>query len=424
MFKMKFSFRPTCCAASLLMYCFISPMTVNAEPTVDTTFCNVEGLPSAKRQTVIIIDGSLVAEELEGAKPLTENQNWRGFVTSFVDASQSSAQANLAPRERVTVSISNADGSGLSTLFSGCIPVFSSEEMEELQGKSSMVSTFFGTDWKSKQQKSAESIRRKALLSLVSGVKGLPRGDSESTSFLEGPLVRSLRRAQKLNLAEGIPRIILYTNLSIYDFPRGDQAAIRNAAFADSRLAQIDLGYAELHLLSKAEPEGSNATDYLQAFFLGSRASLETISSISGNLTAISPPADVFVFQGSIDIGQMGRYPVFMRLATDRNGSIVNSWIEEQRSETRFVPFHGILTCSKEGSCSYVGDSNFSQVWSAEPGGPPECPAEMPFGGLRRLDFQLSGGVLAGKISDETCYFVGFEDGVAFSLNLVPNGER
>jgi len=116
-----------------------------------------------------------------------------------------------------------------------------------------------------------------------------------------------------------------------------------------------------------------------------------------------------------------GNYPFTMRLALDANLRAVNSWVEVQSDQLRFVPFEGALSCQSERNCSFIETGEFAQVWTDAPHGDPECLNWMPFVGFRDMTFSLEVITIEGLISDSACYVPELEDGLPFNLNRRDN---
>lgn len=395
-------------------------LLASAEIKAADDYCNIESGESSLRQTMVIIDGNVAQPDgAEGPSP--ENTPWRRFAAQFFDARNPAIDQIMAPRERVTIAIANSDGSGLTPLFTGCLPTVSKEEAAKLDQDTSSMQKFFGSDWRSRAKDSAEDFSRTATISLVKGLKNAKVGVAQSRSeFSSGSLVQSLNRAKPYSLANGLPRIVVYSDLSKYDFPVADSATARAKGRADGETASLDLQRGELNIFSTGSAIEDASANYLRAFFLMSKAKVETISGEGGMVGSNGVPVKVAVYQGAITLGG-NQYPVRMRLATDQNGTVTMSWIEEQSDRTRFVPFSGIVNCTDDRNCEYVGDRVFAQVWTDTPGTTPSCESWMPFGGLRDFSFTTRGDTLAGKISDAICVIVGEDDGLEFNLKQVQN---
>lgn len=409
-------------ALRLIAFAFLAAgaSSAFAETVTNMAYCSVEGHTPSLRQTTVLIDGNLIVPEIDSA--IADNQHWRSFAAQFVDATSQFAKLNLDPRERVTIAVSNRDGSGVNVLFSGCIPLFSAAEEAALQAQSSGLDVFIGNDWRSKWTKETETFKRSVSLALVSAARNMTPAAQAGTSFADGSLAKSLASSSAVGLDQGIPRIIIYTDLSNYGFPQAEVTAVRAAARADAQNSRADLQRAELHVLSLAPAAQTNTRDYLEAFFLTAKAKLTTLGAATSNLAPVNAPVSIEVYQGSIDMAETAKYPLRMRLARDVNGTVVNSWLEMQAVEVRFSPFSGILTCSTPENCEYVGDNIFAQIWSDNPDPAPECPPDMPFGGLRNLQFNTNGEGLSGRISDEVCFFASRENGLHFEMKRVANG--
>jgi hypothetical protein len=392
------------------------------EVNTQDDLCAFEDMPRAQRQTILVIDSSVVFSENSGGELLSENNGWRDFVRQFVDARGSDIASRLDPRERVTVMIANAGGAGATQVYSGCIPVFSVEENATMAAMDTSFGKFFGSSWAKQHEEMSKSVARSAQIGMVEAAKSVAQTDTERTEFAESGLVKSLRRAQSTDLVSGVPRIFLYTDLSRYNFPEGSVAGLRGTAFADAKDTDLSLGRAEMHLVSVSEAESSGAEHYLKAFFLGSGANLTSQSAAKGRMHPSYPVADVAVFSGSISFGELGDFPVRMRLVRDVNGTTTNSWFEEVGEDRAFVPVEGQLSC--EGvTCKFTQTNDFAQVWAADPSSDlPECGDQIPFLGMRMLGFETDGDVLTGKIHDTVCYLPGFEDGIPFQLKAVENG--
>ncbi len=402
----------------LLLSWFAFPAGAQVK-TIDN-FCTGEiGGPSL-RQTFVVIDGGVATDDTPDG-PSPDNTAWRRFAAQFFDARNPAIDQMMAPRERITIAVANSDGSGLTPLFTGCLPTVSKDEAAKLDQETSSMQTFFGSDWRSANEKAAEEFSRAATISLVQGLKKAKIGpQQERAEFSHGGLIQSLNRAKAYSLSNGLPRLIIYSDLSGYDLPVSDTATARAKGRSDAEAASLDLQRVEVNLFSTGKAVSEEAAEYLKAFFLTSKGRVETIAGDGGSVGSNGVPVKIAVYQGAISLGG-NQYPVRMRLAQDQNGSVTMSWIEEQSDKTRFVPFSGILNCTEEDKCDFVGDRVFAQIWSDNPGPTPTCEGWMPFAGLRDLSFSTNGDKLAGKISDATCVVTGEDDGLKFELQRVPN---
>ncbi len=390
---------------------------------IEDGFCNLQGYESAKRQTLILIDGQLVVDEPDG-KRAKQNQVWREFVANLLNTRDPAIGQNFAPREQISIGILEVDGSGVRQTFRGCIPTYSKEESDALSASGSAVDEFFGRGWKANLADAQDRFRRKMVLSLVDELpERTPLTEIEETvdTFARGSLTSSISRGLGINVELGVPRIIILTKLSVYTFPATDPVGARKTGRVDSERLNLDLQHAEVHLFGADGSEGSSGTEYLRAFFLSGKGKLETISGRNGALQVINPPQSVRVFQGKV-VYPDGSYPMRIRLSLDRNGIAVNSWAEVVSDRNRYSPFSGILTCESDEHCQFIGDRVFAQIWSDDPDPEPEFENWMPFAGFRQLEFELRGNRITGSISDSSGFVEGMEDGLKFELNLVPGG--
>ncbi|MBY5721783.1 hypothetical protein HFO33_35430 [Rhizobium leguminosarum] len=383
-------------------------------------YCAKGGATPSLRQTIVVIDGSLaVADTPEGPDP--QNLAWRKFSAQFFDANSQNIYQVMAPRERLTLAIANSDGSGLTSVFTGCVPTVSAQEAEKLNQDTTSLQRFFGNDWQSAQREAAEGFTRAATIALVEGLKRAKVGPTTSKQlFSHGALMQALNKAKGYSLASGLPRVVLYTDLSSSELPVADMTTSRRQGRVDAEAISLDLQRAEVDLFNPGPGVSDEQTEYLKAFFLAGKGKVETISSAGGSFAENKEPTKSAVYQGAISYGK-GQYPVRMRLARDQNGSVVMSWMEEQSDRVHFSPFGGILNCENDSKCDFVGDRVFAQIWTDKPSPEPSCEGWMPFGGLRELSFTLDSDVLKGKISDGVCVINGMEDGVQFELRRVPN---
>lgn len=403
--------------AALLL---LVPQAAHSQVRALEETCSAAGGPVSLRQTLLVIDGALVSPD--GAEgPAPANKAWRRFAASYFDAASPSILQLMDARERLTIFIANADGSGLTPVFTGCLPLVEAAEGERRDAATTAMERFFGNDWRSAQDKAAEAFSRAATLSLVEGVTRARVGPGAQAPFAEGGLVRSLLRTRGYSVEKGLPRLVLLTDLSLYEIPAGATEAAHMTGRADAEASGLDLQRADIHLFDAGASAGEAQTAYLKSFFLAAKGQVETIAGIGGQLTANKVPVTSAVFQGTIAYPSLGEYPIRMRLARDRNGSAVMSWIEEQSNRVRFTPFQGLLNCEADAKCAFIGDKVFAQVWKETAGLEPQCVNWMPFGGLRELAFSLDGDALAGRISDSVCVISGAEDGIAFQLQRVPN---
>lgn len=394
-------------------------LSSGAARSIDS-YCDLSGYDRPLRQTLLVIDGRVVRPEPDG-KLIEENRIWRRFVVDFLAPDNPAATQRLAPRERVTVSVAEPSGTGLKHLFDGCVPLYSQEEEAELAADESAVSTFFGRGWKANLESAIESFERKLILALAQGADIDFDLSQKKQPFSSGSLVSALANGTGLSGEHGIPRIVVYTDLSLYEMPSGNIGDARRRGRIAAQELGMNLGGAETHVLGVARNPRGPGAEHVRALLLAGRGKVVTMSGPGGSIESVNPPQSVRVYQGRIRYPD-GQYPMRMRLALDRNGTAVNSWVEVQSDQTRFVPFGGLLTCQSEADCSFVGDRVFAQIWRESSGPNPEFANWMPFAGFRDFEFELGDERLKGRIHDPTGYVPGMESGLEFDLKFVENG--
>lgn len=414
--------KPSIVLACLAAVLISGPVT--AETTRNMAACLTNGPYVPQRQTVVLIDGSLTTE--------TGNSNalpfWRTELARFTNAQARDAAVLMAPHEHITLGILRPDGTGVNTFFEGCLPLLAPGEIEELRSKETKLDWFLGKGWEDANIEIAEEFEKSAAIAAVNTARALASvAPEEGSRFADSTLVASLRNFAGVDLNLGIPRVVVITDLSKAGMPDGTKAAVVTMGHADGASAGLQLGYSELHLISKGSAQSRAAFDYSSAFFLAGGADLKSLTSEGGAITNIPTPIGVRVFAGSILVKADPelRLPIRMRIAWDQNYTVVNSWMEETQIKKRYTPFGGNLSCASGESCSLVGDGLFAQKWTNEPGGDAECVAgddRLPFGGFRNLELKIEGDTINGVISDEACFFSGMKDGLPFEMMKVENG--
>lgn len=403
----------------LLASLLASIQSASAQTYSDESYCNKNNLSAAKRQTAIVIDSALITSEPNG--PIAENKYWRQKIARFMDANDQAVSRRFAPREPVTILVAEADGSGLRKLFYGCMPLYSAAEQKELEKKTSKSSRFFGKDWKASLKKNNENFAGKVLLSLVANMKDITPVE-EALPFQKSGLGQSVARGYQPSLENGIPRLIIVTDLSKYSFIDGDDVpAAKKTGRKNASAWGGNFFRGEIHILGATQSEDLADKEYLKSLFLGSKGNLITITGFNGALVDQAAPEAVTVYQGTI-LYPDGEYPIAMRLALDSNRRAVNSWIEVQTDELRFVPFQGALSCKSEKKCVFLETGNLAQIWTDNPGGEPEFEQYMPFVGFRDMKFIVSGNAISGAITDSSGEIPGMKEGLKFEMTKVENG--
>jgi hypothetical protein len=325
----------------------------------------------------------------------------------------SALEQNFLPRERVTVLIARKDGAGTRAVFTGCLPFFSLAERTKINrdsGYRGSIDTFFGTGPVANAKKGMDLFRIRIgdgfQEALQLGVLSAASASGPSSDIAKSGLVSSLKQGNLLNLNYGIPRVVLYSDLTRFFGNAEPGAKGRQLGLDKGLAANLNFRNAELYVAGMSG--GAGARDALDMFFLAAHAELAGAGSASSLPGFAGNPVHVSRFQGTIQWAA-ARSPVRIRLATDQNGTVVNSWLSVNTDVEQFSPFHGVLTCASETSCKFTGDEMFSQVWtvSRSANGVPALNAQMPFGGARTLDFTVENSVAKGAISDPNINFQG-----------------
>jgi len=397
---------------------FLTATTAQSQARDYNAFCNMANFDTPLRETHIIIDAALITTEVD--KPLGENRIWRQRVANLLDVSNQGALNRWGARERVSVSVAEGDGSGLKRIFSGCVPLYSVEEQKKLNEATGPLERFIGRDWERKHKKNIDDFRRSLTFSMVLAARDLKKA-KKKLAFTESGIGQALVRGYRASHEYGTPRIIILTDLSFYDIKHADMKTARIAGREDAAKWGADLGRSEVHILGADGKTSSSTKEYIKSLFLSAQGEVLTISGLSGALLMENIPESVHVYQGTVTFPD-GDYPVIMRLALDQNRRAVNSWIEIQSDQLRFVPFDGALSCVDEESCTFLETGNFAQVWTDTPSGDPEFVNWMPFVGFRDMKFEITEGKIEGIITDSSGYVPGMEDGLKFKLVLMPDG--
>jgi hypothetical protein len=299
----------------------------------------------------------------------------------------------------------------------------------------SSVQTFFGTSPVDVARKALETFRMRLGQSIGEALQ--PAALSTGGAGPDGTLgssgfVASLRQGGSFfNLALGLPRLIIYSDMTRYfrDIPTS-VAAARKAGEQAGEDAGIDLKGAEVYVVGVSG--SARSRDLLSLFFLAARGELQSVGSADMVPRFASAPRSVTRYQGLIHYPD-NQFSIRLRIATDTTGSLQSSWLSVQASSEQFSPVHGILTCGAEGSCVYSGDQVFAQIWNPEHGSAkePTFNPSMPFGGVRYLSFKVENNRLTGKIYDPMVHYIGVAregpdgkpGGLQFEATRQPKGQ-
>lgn len=409
---------------SLLSVAVFYPFAAWGTPLNLDDYCAIKGLDKALRQSIVVIDEDQIAEERDGEKARPENNGWRRFIADLTNPSRPGLNRDFAPRERLSLFIARRDGSGLTKIFSGCLPIFSEAEIARSKegGLLKDLEWFFGTSMEARAKKDFERVRNALLATLLAAAKteNLSRSTLSERKFTHSSLIVSLKRSSFIDLSLGIPRLFLFSDFSRFEYD-GLQASAspRDHGFVGAKASKVDLSRSELII---AGTGGSKADDsirhFLTAYFLEGQARLASVTPGASIPTLSAYPTSVRIFQGKLTYPS-GAYPMRMRLATDVNGHAVNSWVSLHKDDVATTPFGGTLTCDQRTKrCNFIGDKHFAQVWKTTTDNAPVWNSTMPFGGLRELEFSIQDEQMSGRVFDSNVEIRG-ATGNAFPFELL-----
>jgi hypothetical protein len=369
-------------------------------------FCTMPGLKPALRDTVLVIDQNAV----KPSKPetfKTENPDLFAAVIGLVDADRAVGSGAMAPREHLTIAVSNPQNGGLSQIFSGCIPAMSKEELADRASKGSdgAFDAYFGSDMASKLKAARSDFMTKAVL-MVAQVTGGAAGKG-ADSFNSSNFARTFKNIGSGTLeADRVRRLIVYADpVPALSSVPDDYASARKAGFEQGQAAQANLGMAELYLLPAGRSVGDVQRAFLDAWFLSSGADLRQVGAFSPDAFA-KPPARIMRYTGELPLSPEVKSPMELRLPAAADGTLVGAWITYTGSKgIRRTPISGQFACASDG-CELRGDPDgtLGQRWRTEPGAQPQPLVDGPFGGMRLISGVDDGQTLKARIYDPIIY--------------------
>jgi hypothetical protein len=105
-------------------------------------------------------------------------------------------------------------------------------------------------------------------------------------------------------------------------------------------------------------------------------------------------------FGGTIDYAGLPA-PIQIRLAFDKAGNLVNSWVEVTISKSVATPMTGKAICQGTQVCEVKGDGKlFGQAWSTAASSEPMFGEDLPFAGFRYFGLSTTKDDAAGRIYD------------------------
>jgi hypothetical protein len=393
-----------------------------ADEIINDDFCaENSNIQAPLRNTQIIIDSALISPESAGEAASSKNQFWRQRVINLMDASKDSNRSKWASREPVSISVAEADGSGLKLVFSGCMPFYSQAERKKLSSATSSFSKFIGTDWERKHQKVISSFRSGAITAMKMAALDQSQ-PKKNSSFTKAGLGQAMARGF-IAPEDASSRIIILTDLTKYSFDTTSVISARAAGKEQADNWGADLGFSEVHVLGAGGSTENSAKEYLKALFLGAKGNIITMAGINGALPLKKTPISLRIYRGLINFPTRTRksgveLPITLRLTLDKNSKAINSWVIVQRQQEESVPLTGTLTCLD--TCRFIDSGDFAQIWSDSPGGEPEYDG-VPFGGMRDISFSITDKTLEGSITDPTARIAGkgSKQGLDFKMELI-----
>lgn len=376
------------------------------------TYCSLEGLAPALRQTFIVVDERTLTPIAQAAEFGAKNAAVRDAVMTFSDPAGSIEGGRSAPRERITLLVAPADGAAPRQIFTGCLPGLSADERAAVAKGESKLDTFFTGGAASKLEESANDFRAAVAGAMVRAAQAIPAQPSapgtESTLF--GSLAAT---GQMFRSTDAVPRIVLVSDHLPLPADAGDEKAARATAFTEAGALRVDLGNAEVFAIGHGGNDGQSRT-YLQAFLLRMNGHLVSWSADATGVTPLPAPTSLQRYSGTATYPGGSDEIVQIRLATDASGKLVDSWLVlAGQPFDRSIPLTGQGVCDAGSNCHYKSDNGgFAQAWVAARGAEVSFDNLAPFGGMRQWALDTSGNDLKGRIFDPAVSQVGNVPGV------------
>jgi hypothetical protein len=282
---------------------------------------------SALRQTIVVVDeGALRARD--GGQSKTGDKRWVRAIIELADAREGISTNNMEAGERLIIMVARADGSEMVPLFLGCSPNLSTNERAEREKADSAADRFFGRDTGAQVKRQVESFQARILEALTQVNRQVEGDDKAARPVASDGFVRALVAGGRLvDLTLGVPRILLMTDLRFVDVRKlADKESARKFGFEWALKANVDLSRAEVHVLNFGDTTNQYMRDFADAMLLGSKGLLSGWRT-DGLPPLLAAPVAVRHFGGTIDYAGLPT-PIQVRLAFDKAGTLVNSWVE------------------------------------------------------------------------------------------------
>ncbi|MGE6696714.1 hypothetical protein ACQKH5_03415 [Hyphomonas sp. NPDC076900] len=372
------------------------------------TFCAVDGLDPALRHTYVMIDEKVLSKTETPADFVGLNGRIRDVVLTFADPDRALSSGTSDYRERISIHILPTDGSASYRVFSGCIPGLSPQELIDSRKQGSAVNDFFTGGVQQQIRNDSEDFIAKLVGSLQNAARSAKGPASPQTGKVnEISAFQSIRASGRvINSDLGVPRVVLVTDLSSTQLPEAEgRDKLREAAFAAGSDAALDFSRADV-VVVQSNGGNENQREYIDAFLLAQHGKLvywgnERVGALP------TAPSRIARYVGTASYPN-GEDTVQIRVAMDRSGRLVNSWLILRGRPDKSVPMTGSALCETPQTCVIRSDEGgFSQFWSLSPGGEPEFHPDMPFSGLRDFEFTAGPDTLEGKLFDPSVDRIG-----------------
>lgn len=352
------------------------------------------------RQTIVVVDeGALRSREGQPSK--IADRRWIRSLVELADAREGGATTNMEAAERLSILVARADGSELVPLFSGCSPNLSATERAEKEKGDSTTDRFFGRDTAAQIKRQTEAFQARLLEALTQVNQQVERDDKAARTVAPDGFVRALSSSGRLvDPSNGVPRFVLITDMRFADPKKlADREGARRYGFEWAQRANLDLARAEVYVLNFGDPSSQYLRDFADAMLLGSKGALAGWRT-DGLPALLAAPVAVRYFGGTIDYAGLPA-PVQLRLAFDKAGTLVNSWIEVTINKAVATPITGKAICQGVQICEVKGDGRtFGQAWNAVVSGEPRFGEDLPFAGLRYFELSTTKDDAAGRVYD------------------------
>src|SRR5262249_36901119 len=135
---------------------------------------------------------------------------------------------------------------------------------------------FFGRDTKSLLKRQLESFQSRILEALTQVNQQVELDDKAGKPIATDGFIRALASSGRLvDLAYGVPRIVLMTDLRFVDPKKlADRETARKIGFEWASKAGLDLSRAEVHMLNLGDASVQHIRDFAEAMLLGSKGLL------------------------------------------------------------------------------------------------------------------------------------------------------